>query len=88
MKISCYIPKRVIRTNHNEAIIRPSEIRSTLVSRKREVHVISEDKDYTTLIVSKSKITQSSSVSNPTLIVNKCSNVILSKFKAVKFILE
>ncbi len=60
----------------------------TLVSRKCKVHVTPEVKDYTTSVVSKSKLTKFSSISNLTLIVSKCSDVILCKFKAVKFMLE
>jgi len=59
----------------------------TLISKKHEVHVISEIKDYATPVVSKSSLTQSSSISNPTLVISKYSDVISSKFKAVKFIL-
>ncbi len=49
------------------------------------MHVIFENKDYTTLVVSKSKIIQFSSISNPTFVVSKCSDIILNKFKIVKF---
>ena len=58
---------------------------STLISKKCEVHVIPEVKDYITSIVSKSKLTKSSSLSNSTLIVNKYNDVIPYKFKIVKF---
>ncbi len=54
MKISCYTPRRVIKANQSEDIIRPSKVHTTLVSRKYEVYVILKIKDYTTLIVSKS----------------------------------
>ncbi len=60
----------------------------TLVSRKREVHITPEVKDYATSVVSKNNLTDFSSVSNPTLIVSKYSDVIPSKFKVIKFILE
>ncbi len=60
----------------------------TLVSRKCKIHVIPKVKDYTTLVVSKNNLIDFNSISNSTLIVNKCSDVISSKFKAVKFILE
>ncbi len=62
-------------------------MRSTLISRKYKVHITSEDKDYTIPVVCKSSLIQSSSISNPTLVVNKCNNVISNKFKVVKFIL-
>jgi len=60
----------------------------TLVVRKHEVHVTSEVKDYAILVVYKNSLTDFSSVSNLILVINKCSNVIPYKFKAVKFTLE
>ena len=51
------------------------------------MHVISEDKDYVTPVVSKSKLTKSNNISNLTFVVSEYSNVIPSKFKAVKFML-
>ena len=88
METSCYAFRRVVRANHSESIVKLSEVRSTLVSKKYEVHVISEVKDYATLVVCKNSLTDLSSISNPTLVVSKCSNIILSKFKVVKFMLE
>ncbi len=62
---------------------------STLVSKvKREVHVTSEVKDYIILVVYKNSLIDFSSISNPTFVISKCSNVIPYKFKAVKFTLE
>ena len=61
---------------------------STLEVKWWEVLVTPEDKDYATLVVCKSSLTNSSSASNPTLVVSKCSDVIPCKFKAVKFTIE
>ncbi len=61
---------------------------STFVSNKCEVHIILKVRDYAIPVVCKNSLTDFSSVSNPTLIVSKCSNIILNKFKAVKFMLE
>ena len=80
-------PRRVVRTNRSESIVKPSEVYSTLISRKCEVYVIFEVKDYATLIVYKNNLTDFSS-SKPTLVVSKCSDVIPCKFKAVKFTIE
>jgi len=64
-------------------------VHSTLVREvKYEVHVTPEVKDYVTPVVCKNSLTDFSSVSNPTLVVSKCSNVIPYKFKAIKFMLE
>jgi len=52
------------------------------------MHVIPEVKDYTIPVVCKNNLIDFSSVSNLTLIVSKCSDVILSKFKIIKFMLE
>ncbi len=84
---SYYAPKRVIRINHSEVIIRSSKVHSTLISSKHEVHITSKVKDYAIPVVYKSKLTKSSSISNLTLIVSKYNNIILNKFKAVKFTL-
>ncbi len=46
-------PRRVIRTNRSESIVKLSEMHSTLEVRKREVLVTPEVGDYATLIVSK-----------------------------------
>jgi len=81
VETSCYAPRRVVRANCSEEIVRPSEVHSTLVSRKCEVYIIPKVKDYIIPVVCKS------SVNNPTLVVSKCSDVIPSKFKAVKFTL-
>ena len=88
MEKSCYVSKKVVRTNFNESIIRLSEVHLTLIRRKREVHITLEVKDYTILVVCKNSLTNFSRVNNPTLIVSKCSDVVPSKFKAVKFTLE
>ncbi len=80
--------RRVIKANHSESLVRTSEICSTLVNRKCEVHITPEVKDYTTLVVCKSNLTNFSSINNPTLIVSKYSNIISSKFKIVKFTQE
>ncbi len=81
-------PRRVVRANYSKSIVRPSEMHSTLVVRKWEVLVIPEDRDYAIPVVCKNSLTNFSSVSNSTLVVSKCSNVIPSKFKAVKFTIE
>ncbi len=80
--------RRIVRANRSESIIRSSEVHSTLVVRKWEVLVIPEVRDYATPVVCKNSLTDFSSVSNPTLVVSKCSNVIPCKFKAVKFTIE
>jgi len=59
-----------------------------VVSSKREVLVTFEVRDYAILIVCKNSLTDFSNVSNPTLVISKCSNIIPYKFKAVKFTLE
>src|SRR6266498_1243654 len=79
-------PRRVVRANRSESIVRPSEVHSTLVVKKREVLVIPEVKDYVTPVVCKNSLINFSS--NPTLVVSKCSDVIPCKFKAVKFMIE
>jgi len=85
----CYTLKRVVKANRSESIIRSSEIHSILIRKvKCEVHVIPEVKNYTTPIVCKNSLTDFSNVSNPTLVISKCSNIIPYKFKAVKFTLE
>jgi len=63
-------------------------VHSNPVSRICEVYVTSEVKDYATPVVSKISLTNFSSVNNLTLIVSKCSDVIPSKFKVIKFTLE
>ncbi len=86
-EIFCYTFRRVIITNCSETIIKSSKVHSTLISRKHKVHVTLEDKDYVIPVACKSSLTKSSSISNPTLIVNKYNNIISSKFKAIKFTL-
>ena len=81
-------PRRVVRTNRSEDIVRLSEVHSTLEVRQREVLITPEDKDYATPVVCKNSLTDFSSESNPTLVVSKCSDVILNKFKAIKFMIE
>ena len=80
--------RRVVRANHSESIIRPSEVHSTLVVRKWEVLVTPKVKDYTTPVVCKNSLTDFSSISNPTLVISKCNDVISCKFKVVKFMIE
>jgi len=74
--------RRVVRANRN---INPSEVHSTSIVSQREVLVIPEVRDYVTLVVCQNSLTNFSSISIPTLIVSKCSNIIPCKFKAVKF---
>ncbi len=81
-------PRRVVRANHSEDIVRPSEVHSTLEVRQREVLVTSKVRDYATPVVCKNSLTDFSSRSNLTLVVNKCSDVIPCKFKAVKFMIK
>ncbi len=88
MEISCYISGKVVKTNRSESLVRMSEMHFTLISRKHEVHVIPEVRDYTTLVVCKNSLTNFDSVSNPTLVINKYSDIIPCKFKVVKFTLE
>ena len=76
VKTFCYASRRVVRANHSESIVRPSEVRSTLISKKREVHITPEVKDYVTLVVYKNSLIDFSSVSNPTLVVSKCNDII------------
>ena len=61
--------RRVIKANRSESIVRPNEVHSTLVVRKREVFVTPEVRDYATSVVCKNSLTDFSSVSNPILIV-------------------
>ncbi len=51
------------------------------------MHITSEIKDYTTPVICKNSLTDFSSVSNSTLIISKCNDIISCKFKAVKFML-
>ena len=51
------------------------------------MHVTPKVKDYATPIISKSKLIESSNISDLTFVVNKCNDIISSKFKAVKFTL-
>ncbi len=81
-------PKRVIRTNRSESIVRPSEVHSTLIVRKQEVFVTSKVRDYIIPVVCKNSLPDFSSISNSTLVVSKCSDVIPYKFKAVKFMIK
>ena len=80
-------PRRVVRANHSESIVRLSEVHSTLEVRQREVLVTPEVKDYATPVECKNSLTNFSS-SNPILVVSKCSDVIPCKFEAVKFTIE
>ena len=81
-------PRRVVRANRNEDIVRPSEVHSTFEVRQREVLVTPDIKNYATPVDCKNSLTDFSSVSNPTLVVSKCSDVIPCKFKAVKFTIK
>ncbi len=89
MEKSCYVPRKVVRANHSKSIIRLSEMHSTLISEvKHEMYVTPEVRDYATLVVCKNSLTDLKNVSNPTLVVSKCNNVIPYKFKVVKFTIE
>src|SRR6266508_6153788 len=79
-------PRRVVRANRSESIVRLSEVHLTLEVRQREVLVTPEVRDYATPVVCKNSLTNFSS--NSTLVVSKCSNVIPCKFKVVKFAIE
>ena len=81
-------PRRIVRANHNESIVRLSEVHSTLEVKKWEVLITPEVRDYTISVVYKKSLTDFNSVNNLTLVVSKCSDVILSKFKVVKFMIE
>ncbi len=81
-------PRRVVRANRSESIVRLSKVYSPFVVRKWEVLVTPEVRDYATPVVCKNSLTDFSSVSNPTLVVSKYSDVILCKFKVVKFTIE
>src|SRR6266498_1342549 len=77
-------PRRVVRANRSESIVRPSEVHSTLEVRQREVLITPEVRDYATLVVCKNSLPNFSNESNPILVVSKCSDIIPCKFKAVK----
>ncbi len=81
-------PRRVVRANCSESIVRPSEVHSTLIVRKWEVLVTLEVRDYATPVVYKNSLTNFSSVSNPTFVVSKYSDIISCKFKVVKFMIK
>ncbi len=80
--------RRVVRTNHSKSIIRPNEVHSTLKVSKREVLVTPEIRDYATLVVCKNSLTDFGRVSDSTLVVSKCNDVIPYKFKTVKFMID
>ncbi len=64
-----------------------SEVHLILIKvSKCKVHVISEVKEYIIPVVIKSKLIKLNSIDKLTLIVEKCSEVIPNKFKAIKFI--
>ena len=88
MKTSYYASKRVIRANRSKSIVRPSKVHSPLVISKQEVLVIFEVRDYVIPVICKNSLTDFSSVNNSTLVINKCSDVIPCKFKAMKFMIE
>jgi len=89
VETSYYAPRRVVRVNHSENIIRPSEVHSALISKvKCEVYITPEVRDYAILVVCKNSLIDVSSISNLTLVVSKCNDVIPCKFKAVKFTIE
>ncbi len=77
-----------MRANCSKRIVRSSEMHSTLISRKYKMHITPKVKDYIIPVVCKNGLINFRSISNPTLIVSKYSNVIPSKFKVVKFTLE
>src|SRR6266540_4413911 len=79
-------PRRVVKANRSESIVRPSEVHSTLEVKQREELVTPEVRDYATSVVCKHSLTDFSS--NSTLVRSKCSDVIPCKFKAVKFTIE
>ena len=81
-------PRRVVRANRSERIVRLNKVHSIFVVRKWEVLIIPEVKDYATSVICKNSLTNFNSISNLTLVVSKCSDVISSKFKAIKFMLE
>ncbi len=81
-------PRRVVRANHSESIVRSSEVHSILEVSKREVLVTPKDRDYATPVVCKSSLINFSNERNPTLVISKCNDVIPCKFKAVKFTIE
>jgi len=61
----------------------------TLIKKvKREVYVTPKIKNYATSVVCKNSLTKSNSISNSTLVISKCNDVIPNKFKAIKFILS
>jgi len=74
VKTSYYASRRIIKSNRNEVI-------PTLI-KKRSLH--NQSNDYATFIEKRSLIKSSSKV-QPTLIVMKYNEIILSKFKIVKF---
>ena len=51
------------------------------------MHITLESKDYAIPVVCKTSLIDFSSISNPTLVVSKCNDVIPYKFKVVKFLL-
>ena len=81
-------PRRVVRANRSERIVRPSEVHSPFEVRQREVLVTPEVRDYATPVVCKNSLTDFNSESNLILVVSKCSDVIPCKFKAIKFTIE
>src|SRR6266542_2031440 len=81
-------PRRVVRVNSSKSIVKPNEMHSTLVVRKQELIDTTEVRDNAIQIVCKNSLTNFSSESNPTLVVNKCNNVIPCKFMAIKFTIE
>ncbi len=82
VKNSCYASKRVIRANKNE-------VYSIFVKvSKYEVYIISKDKEYIILVIYKSKLTKSNKKVILTFIKVEYKSIILSKFKAMKFIFE
>ncbi len=60
---------------------------STLINKKYKVHITPKVKDYATPVVCKSSLINSNNISNLTLIISKYNDIILSKFKIVKFML-
>ncbi len=82
-------PRRVVRANQSKSVVRSSEVHSILIREvKHEVYIIPDRKDYIIPVVCQNSLINLSRVSNPILVISKCSGIIPEKFKAVKFTLE
>jgi len=51
VKTFCYTSKRVVRANHNEPIVKLSEVYLILISEKYEVYITPEVKNYAIPVV-------------------------------------